>query len=224
VAEERGLTEAALEKLETLLALLAADERAPSAVRDPVAAASVHVADSLAALDVPAVRAAAAIADLGSGAGFPGLPLAVALPAARVHLVESGGRKAAWIAEAIVTMGLENAVAIPERVESWTAGLGTCDLVCARALAPLSVLVEYAAPLLVVGGSLVAWKGARDPDEERAGEAAARRLAMAPVEVRPVRPYAASRHRHLHVLVKSGPTPPGYPRRPGMARKRPLGV
>jgi 16S rRNA (guanine527-N7)-methyltransferase len=85
------------------------------------------------------------------------------------------------------------------------------------------VLVEYAAPLLRCGGVLVAWKGARDDEEERRGAAAAAALGMEVEEVRSVAPFAGARNRHLHVLRKVGATPEGFPRRPGMARKRPLG-
>ena len=84
------------------------------------------------------------------------------------------------------------------------------------------MLVEYAAPLLREGGVLVAWKGARDPAEEAAGAAGAKKVGMAVREVRPVKPYPASESRHLHVFEKAAPTPPEFPRRAGMARKRPL--
>jgi 16S rRNA (guanine527-N7)-methyltransferase len=69
----------------------------------------------------------------------------------------------------------------------------------------------------------VAWKGARDTDEETAGAEAARRVGMAAEAVLSVQPFEASENRHLHVFRKISPTPPGFPRRPGMARKRPLG-
>ncbi len=93
----------------------------------------------------------------------------------------------------------------------------------ARAVAALAVLVEYAAPLLCDGGSLVAWKGVRDEEEERAGRAAAAHLGLEAGVPRRVQPFPAARERHLHVFRKVGPTPEGFPRRPGMARKRPLG-
>ena len=91
-----------------------------------------------------------------------------------------------------------------------------------RAVAGLATLVEYGSPLLSTGGLLVAWKGSRDSAEEQSAAAAAPLLAMRPVEVRAVRPYAASRDRHLHVFEKTGPTPPGFPRRAGVAANRPL--
>jgi 16S rRNA (guanine527-N7)-methyltransferase len=96
------------------------------------------------------------------------------------------------------------------------------ELVTARALAPLSVLVEYAAPLLRVGGTLVAWKGRRDPEEEADGAAAASALGMGELDVRPVAPFLAAGGRHLYLSSKVSATPANYPRRAGMARKRPL--
>jgi 16S rRNA (guanine527-N7)-methyltransferase len=211
-------------QLEALVQHVTADPSAPTTVRDRRGILHDHLADSLVALELPVVRGATAIADLGAGAGFPGLPLAIALPSARVSLVESNGRKCAFMAHAIEVSGLVNAEAIHARAEAWADGLGTCDLVTARALAPLAVVAEYAAPLLTEGGALVAWRGRRNPEDEAAGARAAAELGLeteAPVHVAP---YPGALHRHLHVIVKVAPTPRRFPRRPGMARKRPLGA
>jgi 16S rRNA (guanine527-N7)-methyltransferase len=224
LADRHALPAGAVGRLGALLATLAADAHAPTTVRAPEEAIDVHLADSLAGLELPAMRAAAVIADLGAGAGFPGLPLAVALPEATVVLVESNARKGAFIRAAAAAAGIANVEVVAARAESWSAGLGRCDVVTARALAPLGVLAEYAAPLLRDGGILVAWKGRRDPDEERVAAAAAAELGMAVAEVRSVEPYEGAEHRHLHVLRKVAPTPERFPRRPGMARKRPLGA
>jgi 16S rRNA (guanine527-N7)-methyltransferase len=224
LAERYALPSRPAAQLEALLAALSMDPHAPTTVRAPAEAVHVHLADSLVALELDDVRAATRIADLGAGAGFPGLPLAVALPAAEFVLVESNARKCAFIRTAADAAGLTNVEVVADRAESWSAGLRTRDLVTARALAPLAVLAEYAAPLLREGGVLVAWKGRRDADEERDAAAAAAELALAVEEIRPVHPYAGAQHRHLHVLRKVGPTPDGFPRRPGMARKRPLGA
>jgi 16S rRNA (guanine527-N7)-methyltransferase len=218
------LPSAASAQLAALLTTLAADEHAPTTVRTPADAVHVHVADSLVALELEAVRDARRVADIGAGAGFPGLPLAVALPAAHVALVESAARKCAFIVGAAEAAGLANVEVVAERAEAWNTGLGTRDLVTARAVAPLAVLAEYAAPLLCEGGALVAWKGRRDEREERDAAAAAQELGLALEEVRPVHPYEGAEHRHLYVLRKRAPTPERYPRRPGMARKRPLGA
>jgi 16S rRNA (guanine527-N7)-methyltransferase len=224
LTERYGLPAAAASRLSSLLDILADDSHAPTTVRSPEQAVDTHVADSLVALELPDVRAASAIADLGAGAGFPGLPLAVALPVAEAVLVESVARKCAFIRAAADAAGLTNVAVIADRAESWTAGLGTRDLVTARALAPLAVLAEYAAPLLREGGVLVAWKGRRDAEEELDAAVAAEQLGLAVEEIRAVRPYATAEHRHLHVLRKVAPTPDRFPRRPGMARKRPLGA
>ena len=206
-----------------LLDFVAGDPEAPTTVTDRDGILRDHLADSLVALELPEVRAATAVADLGSGAGFPGLPLAIALPAARVSCVESNGRKCAFITGAAEACGAGNATVVPGRAEEWAAGRGACDLVTARALAPLAVVTEYAAPLLTVGGSLVAWRGRRDPDEEAAASRAAGELGLEPGPVIRVEPYPGALHRHLHVMRKVAPTPERFPRRAGMARKRPLG-
>jgi 16S rRNA (guanine527-N7)-methyltransferase len=183
----------------------------------------VHVEDSLSGLEL--VGAPERLADVGSGAGFPGLVLAVALPGSQVDLVESVGRKADFIERAIAAAGLTNARAIAMRSEAWAAGegAGAYDVVTARAVGRLATLAELASPLLREGGRLVAWKGRRDPDEEAELDRAGAELAMAPAEIHDVAAAAGFEHRHLHVVVKTGPTPTGLPRRAGIAKKRPFG-
>jgi 16S rRNA (guanine527-N7)-methyltransferase len=212
-----------------LLDALAAEPDPHTSVVEPEAALEVHVADSLSGLAVRELAAARRIADMGAGAGFPGLVLALALPRAQVDLVESAGRKTAVTDRLIQAVELGNARSITARVEDYArqpaavgGGREAYDAVTARAVGPLALLVEYAAPLLREGGVLVAWKGARDSDEEAAGAAAAAKVGMAVKEVLPVKPYPASENRHLHVYRKIAPTPPEFPRRAGMARKRPL--
>ena len=208
--------------LTSLLRLVAEDDTAPTTVRESAQAVDVHVADSLSALVLGEVRRARRIADLGAGAGFPGLVLAAALPDAEVALVESVGRKCAFMERAIEAAGLQNAHVVCARAEEWGKGMGANDLVTARALAPLAVIAEYAAPLLAIGGALVAWKGARDPAEEEDAAAAAALLGLERRGSRRVEPFTAAERRHLHVYSKVMETPPRYPRRAGMARKRPL--
>ena len=174
---------------------------------------------------MPGLRHAGAIADVGAGAGFPGLALAAALPEARVDLIESAARKCAVIDRLATAAGLANARSVAERAEEWAAGEGAeaYGAVAVRAVAPLAVLAEYAAPLLRIGGVLVAWKGSRDAAEEAAGARAAARLALEPMGTIRVEPFGGARERHLHAYAKVGVTPAGFPRRPGVARKRPLG-
>jgi 16S rRNA (guanine527-N7)-methyltransferase len=215
----------AAEPLDRLLEGLASEPDPPTTVRDPDQAVDLHLADSLTGLEIEGLTRTGAICDLGAGAGFPGLPLAVALPEAQIDLVEATARKAELIERLRRVAAIDNARVIAERAETWAAGGGreAYDAVTARALGPLVVLLEYASPLLTDGGVLVAWKGARDLDEEAQAARAAPELAMEARELRRVTPFPAARERHLHVYAKSGPTPARLPRRPGMARKRPFG-
>ena len=205
--------------LDSLLDALA-DPSAPTSVHDRREGRKVHIADSMAGLEIDAVREAGRIADLGSGAGPPGLVLAIARPEAEIVLVESVGKNCAWLERTVEVLGLENVRVACARAEELVEG--PFDVVTARALAALPVLCEYAAPLLREGGSLVAWKGAVDAQEEADGLHAAEVLGLERVEVRAVEPYKGSERRTLHVFRKIAPTPAGYPRRPGMAAKRPL--
>jgi 16S rRNA (guanine527-N7)-methyltransferase len=221
VGRRFGVPPAGVEALRAILELQASDPTAPTAVRDPAEAVDRHVADSLVALDLGVVREARRIADIGAGAGWPGLALAAALPAAEISLVESAARHCRYLEKAVAVGALANVDVVHARAEEWSA---TNDVVCARALAALPVLCEYAAPLLADGGVLVAWKGAVPRDEAAAGDRAAELLGLERVEVRDVDPYPAAERRTLHVLRKVAPTPDRFPRRPGMAVKRPLGT
>jgi 16S rRNA (guanine527-N7)-methyltransferase len=222
LAARYDLSPWAIARLGDLLDLVAAEPASITSVREPELGVDVHVADSLVGLELEAVGATERLADLGAGGGFPGLVLAIARPHARVTLVESVVRKCAFLDRAAATLGLDNVTVVNGRAEAWADGLGAHDVVTARAVAPLGVLVEYAAPLLGRGGALVAWKGRRDPVEEADAAVAAAALGMAVPEARTVYPFAGAGARTLYRSVKVAPTPPGYPRRPGMARKRPF--
>jgi 16S rRNA (guanine527-N7)-methyltransferase len=215
----------AREALRTVLDLLGEERASVSSVVDPGRAWRVHVADSLTGLEVAELAEARRIADVGSGAGFPGLALAAALPAAELDLVESVGRKCEFMRHAAEAAGIGNVRVVHARSEELAAGEGreAYEAVTARAVGRLSTLAELASPLLEEGGVLVAWKGRRDPEEDAQLARAAGQLAMRPERILAVGPYAGSRHRHLHVLRKVGPTPEDLPRRPGMAKKRPRG-
>lgn len=225
LTERFALPDGSTERLERLLQLLASDRRAPTAVKDPLQAIDVHLADSLCALELTGFRDLPGLVDLGSGAGLPGAALAVAMPGSRFDLLDSSGRKCAFLEELLELLELDHARAICARAEEWGAGAGagTYAGATARALGPLPVVLEYAAPLLRRGGRLVAWKGRRNTAEEDGARAACASLGMRLVTVEPVEPFAGSRNRHLHVYEKVSGTPAGFPRRPGMARKRPLG-
>jgi 16S rRNA (guanine527-N7)-methyltransferase len=210
--------------LETVLVLLAEERASVSSVVDQ-RAWKVHVEDSLTGLEVPELREASRIADVGAGAGFPGLVLAVALPEAQVDLIESVGRKTAFIARAAEAADISNARAVTARAEDVARGEAreSYDVVTSRAVGRLSTLAELASPLLHENGVLVAWKGKRDATEEDQLQNAAESLAMLPESILDVGHRAGSEHRHLHVIRKSGPTPTNLPRKSGLAKKRPLG-
>jgi 16S rRNA (guanine527-N7)-methyltransferase len=221
LAAEYDLPEEAVARFERLLEALAAEPDPHTTIRDPAAAVDQHVADSLSALRLEPVRAAAHIVDIGSGAGFPGLPLAIALPNAQVDLVESARRKIAVIDRLAGAAAIANAHAVTSRAEELDAR-EPYDVVTARAVAPLAVLVEYAAPLLPVGGHLVAWKGARDAGEEAAGREAAEIVGLRAVDIVPVTPFPGARDLNLHLYLKERETPDRFPRRSGVAAKHPL--
>jgi 16S rRNA (guanine527-N7)-methyltransferase len=221
--ERYDLTKDQRAQLASVLAALESDEHAPTSVRDRARAIDVHVADSLVALDFDALRDAREVADIGAGAGFPGLALAVALPQASFHLIESHHRKCEFIARTAETAQITNALVVCARAEEWPEGLERNDAVLARALAPQPVVLEYAAPLLRLGGTLLDWRGRREPDEERAATIAAAELGLELEEIRHVQPFSGALERHVHVWRKTAATPPRFPRRAGIARKRPLG-
>jgi 16S rRNA (guanine527-N7)-methyltransferase len=216
------LSERQRDQLAILLSALAADDHAPTAVRSREQAVDIHLADSLAALELDATTAADRIADLGSGAGFPGLVLAVALPRAEVRLLESRRRSCEYLEAACARAEIVNARVVRARVEEWREGGCEHDLVAARALAPQPVVLEYAAPLLRVGGRLIDWRGRRDPQEEARSSKAADELGLELAEIRHVIPFDGALDHHLHVYLKVRDTPARFPRRPGIARKRPL--
>jgi 16S rRNA (guanine527-N7)-methyltransferase len=223
LARRYSLPGAAVSALRALTKLVMTDPGASTAVRGEQRVIDEHLADSLVALELQEVRDAAPIADLGSGAGFPGLPLAIARSDASVDLIESNARKCQFLERAAAACGLRNVRIVNCRVESWDEGIDRFDLVTARALAPLAVVVEYAAPLLRVGGALVAWRGGRDLGAEEAAARAGEELGLEAHEPMLVHPYPAANRRHLHLMTKVTPTPPRFPRRPGVAAKRPLG-
>lgn len=176
-----------------------------TAIREPEAAARLHVLDSLAALPLLRERGVSRLLDLGSGGGFPGLPLAAALPA-HALLVEAIGKKARFLATAISATGLGGLVSVaPVRAEQLArdgAHVAAWPAVTARAVAALPRLLELALPLLAPGGLLVAWKRGDLQDEIDAARPIARaRGASAPTIV-PV--TVAGLEGHRLVIVEQG--------------------
>lgn len=189
------------------------------------AIARLHLLDALSALPVIDPLAPRRAVDLGSGGGVPGIVLALARPDVGWLLVDSVGKKVAALSQMVEALDLHRVDARAERIEAlghdpdWR---GSADLVTARACAPLPVLVEYALPLLRVGGRLVAWKGPVPDDELGAGRRAAGLLGGEVTDVRATGIAALGDHR-LVLVDKREPTPDRYPRRPGEPSRRPLG-
>jgi 16S rRNA (guanine527-N7)-methyltransferase len=192
-------------------------------VVEPSAVARLHLLDSVAALPLVDPVGAARAVDLGTGGGVPGLVLAMARPEVRWLLVDSVRKKADAVAGIIAELGLANVEVTSERAEILgRSHRDSSDLVTARALAPLPVVIEYALPLLRVGGSLIAWKGPLSAEELGAGAGAAAELGGAEPEVHSAGIDALGDHQFV-VVRKERPTPGRYPRRPGEPARRPLG-
>jgi 16S rRNA (guanine527-N7)-methyltransferase len=213
-------------KLETLAASSVALEISGTAIASVEEALDVHIADSLAGLEVPAVKGAESIVDIGSGVGFPGLVLAAVLPGARVTLVDSVRKKMEAAGHLARQIELENIECVWARVEEISA-IGSpareaFDVVTSRALAPLTALVEYSAPLLKIGGTMVAWKGEPDPAELADARAAETALGFDAGKLEPTKPFKGSARRHFYVASKLDATPDKYPRRAGAALRKPI--
>ncbi|MGO4774951.1 16S rRNA (guanine(527)-N(7))-methyltransferase RsmG [Lysobacter sp. 2RAB21] len=171
-----------------------------TAVRDPQDMVGKHLLDSLAMhryVDALAARGGA-LADLGTGAGLPGIPLAIVKPGLRVTLVESAGKKARFMREALRQLGLKDARVAESRIEAF-AEPGAYDAITARALATLPLILELGGHLLKTGGVLLAMKGQR-PDEE---------IAALPQgwEVRALEPMTVpglAAERHMVVIGRQG--------------------
>jgi 16S rRNA (guanine527-N7)-methyltransferase len=191
---------------------------------EPAAVARLHLLDALTALPwIDAWRPRRAV-DLGSGGGVPGIILAIARPDVTWTLVDSVGKKVGAMRGFVEELGLANVSVVEARAEE----LGQQDehreayeLVAARALAALPVLVEYALPLAAIGGHLLAWKGRLAGDELAAGARAASILGGGSPIVGAVGHEALLEHRFV-IVPKILPTPLRYPRRPGEPSRRPL--
>ncbi len=186
-----------------------------------------HFAESLALAEVLEERELllSPALDIGSGAGFPGLPIKIARPDLRLTLIESNEKKAAFLERVIAELSLEGASVVTARAEE--AGRlpehrAAYTLVLARAVAPLRVLAELALPFLAIGGVLAAPKGSAAPREVREAQAALKELGGSLEETVRLKVPSQGRAPTLLIVRKTGQTPERYPRRPGIPRKRPL--
>jgi 16S rRNA (guanine527-N7)-methyltransferase len=164
------------------------------------------------------------VIDVGSGAGFPGLPLKIMLPDIRMTLLEATAKKATFLRHMVEELGLQDVEIVHGRAEEVGQAAEhreRYDLVVARAVATLPVLLEYCLPLCRVGGRVVAQKGDDVREEVEIAQNALHVLGSALLEIKPVVLPCLSL-RHLVVVDKMSRTPSEYPRRPGIPSKRPL--
>lgn len=198
-----------------------------TAIHDYDSALDRHIADSVAGLEIPEIRDATRLADIGSGIGLPGLAIAIVRPELIVTLIDSVRKKADVAARIARELGLTNVESVWGRVEEVSACGGdyrkSFGVVTARALADLNVLFEYAAPLLRRGGSFVAWKGTPLAEEREAAARASSELGFDSVKYVPYRPFPKSGTRHFVVACRTGELSERFPRRAGAAVRKPLG-
>ncbi len=199
-----------------------------TAIRDREGIRTKHFLDSLSCLlvmrDLPPNR----LVDIGTGAGFPGIPLKIAYPAMQLTLVESVGKKADFCRHVVEAIGLERVDVLTCRAEE--IGQASArnehreryDWGVARAVASLPVLSEYILPLVRVGGCMLAQKGESGPVEAQSAETAFRLLGGRLRTVQKLNLPGVAEDRYLVVVDKIAATPPGYPRRVGLPAKRPL--
>ena len=196
-----------------------------TAIRDPAEVARLHVLDSLSAASLLRARGARALVDLGSGGGYPGLPLAAALGLERALLVDSIGKKITFLETAISAIGLGASVAAEraraEALAHDARDRGAWPVVTARAVGSLAELVEVGLPLVAPGGVLVAWKRAPLEDELAAAAGTLAALRAGGVSVVPAGVPGLETHR-LVVVERGGGIDERFPRDPAERRRRPL--
>ncbi len=228
-----ALDGAQLDRFAALVELLVAGNRRLNLIADVSLDELLHkhCVDALVHCRALAAEPGETIVDVGSGAGLPGLGLAILGSACEVVLIESHQRRAEFSREAAASLGLGNLTVLPRRAEEvgrdpvWREH---CRRATARRLADLSILLEYTLPLLAVGGRAIFAKGEKLEEELAAAAGVAEMLGGAPPEVLavPLPPPSAAGYgaetRRFVVVTKVAPTPDTYPRRPGKPAKQPL--
>ena len=182
-----------------------------------------HIADSLAPLALFPPAAEERACDVGTGAGFPGMPAAIAYPQMRITLVDALQKRCGFLQETVRRLGLENVAVVCARAEELGRDLTyreAFDRVMTRAVAKANVLAEYMLPLLKVGGNALCWKGPQGREEIPDGDAAALVMGGSPWIGKAVPGF--EEERILLVSTKIAPTPEKYPRRVGVPTKRPV--
>ena len=229
---EIALPDGALERLSAYLDLVLEANRTTNltAIRHRELAWSRLIVDSLTVLPgiAPGSGEGEEVVDIGTGAGLPGVPLAVALPSVRFTLVEATGKKAVFLRSVVASLDLENVEVWQERIENigqdrgGFRGRGVFDVAVSRAVGPLPVVLEYSLPLLKIGGRCLAMKGPAVERELRESGDALDKLGGGEVAVIEAYPEGFDNELVIVSIIKERPTPKAYPRLPGVPKKEPL--
>jgi 16S rRNA (guanine527-N7)-methyltransferase len=196
-----------------------------TAIRDVESIRTKHFLDSFSCVMAWKATPPPRLVDVGTGAGFPGIPLKIIYPAMQLTLVESVGKKANFCQHIVDTLGLENVTVIHSRAEDLGQKMGhreSYDWAVARAVANLNVLSEYLLPLVKVGGTILAQKGESGPAEAQSAEKAMKLLGGKLKKLIPVNLPGVADDRFLVLVDKVAATPPKYPRSAGVVAKMPL--
>lgn len=190
-----------------------------TAITEPEEVKIKHFLDSCSATEL--LPGGASVLDIGSGAGFPGLPLKIVRPDLTVTLLDSVNKKVAFVSDVVAELKLSGVTAVHARIEDFPHK-GEYDAVVSRAVAELSTLAEYALPFVKIGGAFIAYKSEKAESE---AEAAASAITLLGGRIREIREafVAAGLTRKLIVIDKIAPTPPKYPRGKNLPRLKPLG-
>ena len=190
-----------------------------TAITEPVQVAKLHLLDSLSVLSALDLRGKKLI-DVGCGAGFPGVPLAIACPEAQVTLLDSLGKRITWLKEILPQLGIQAECVTARAEEAVASCRESYDIATSRAVARLNILLELLAPYVKVGGAVVALKGSAAKEELGECGGAMKKLGLRQ-EAFLEFPVDGVSHA-LIVLRKAAPTPKAYPRRYAKIKQSPL--
>ena len=188
-------------------------------ITESSAVAKLHLLDSLTVLTAADLRGKTLI-DVGCGAGFPGVPLAIACPECRVTLLDSLGKRMKWLEEVLPTLGVDAKCVTARAEEAVTSCREQYDFATSRAVARLNILLELTAPYVKLGGAVLAMKGSAAREELEEAKNAIRRLGL---KLEAVKDFDIDGATHsVIILRKVSPTPAQYPRRFAKIKQQPL--